>query len=100
MAKTKQQKMFDFILMWQQSGLSQKSWCKKRRFSYSTFQYWYRRFRSHQSEIEQAADNSFVQLSVQDGSGLAPWCELVLVGGQRVYFHQPVEVSFIRSLLD
>lgn len=100
MAKTKSQKMFDFILRWKQSGLSKKAWCKKHRFAYSSFQYWYRRFRSQQSEIEQAADGSFIQLSVQDGSIPLPWCELVLVGGQRVYFHRPVEVSIIRSLLD
>lgn len=49
MSKVNQQKMFDFIESWQQSGLSQKAWCGQNSIPYSSFHYRYRRFRNQYS---------------------------------------------------
>src|SRR6516225_6274217 len=100
MSKTNQQQMFDGILHWQQSGLSQKAWCEQNDMPYSSFHYWYRRFRNQQPDIKQGKANGFVQVLVQDRSPGAPWCEVVLGDGNRIFFHQPVPVELIRSLLD
>lgn len=92
--------MFDCILQWQQSGLSQKAWCEQKGIAYGCFHYWYKRFRNQQAGNKQVAGSGFVQLMVHDRPAGAPWCELVLTGGQRLFFHQPLPAEFIRSLLD
>lgn len=100
MLKSKQQKFFEDIIRWQQSGLSQKSWCEQYNVAYSAFHYWYRRFRNQQAVSKHSKSDGFVQLLVQDRAAGTPWCELVLGSGHRLFFHQPVSAEFIRSLLD
>ena len=100
MSTSNQQKFFQDIIRWQQSGLSQKAWCEENNMAYSVFHYWYRRFRNQHSENKVAAEDGFVQLQVQDRLEGIPWCELVLANGQKIFFHQPVPAAFIRSLLD
>jgi hypothetical protein len=100
MSKGNQQKMFEVISHWQKSGLSQKAWCEQNNITYSSFHYWYKRFRSQQPGNNQLSDDGFVQLLVQDRPAATPWCELILGSGQRLFFHQPVAAEFIRSLLD
>jgi hypothetical protein len=100
MSKSNQQQMFDSILQWQQSGLSQKVWCQQNNIIYSSFHYWYRRFRNLQSGSKQSSPDSFLQLLVQDRSSHSPWCELELGKGQKLFFHQPVSAAFIKSLID
>jgi hypothetical protein len=99
MSKSSQQKFFEDIIRWQQSGLSQKAWCEENNISYGVFHYWYRRFRNQQTQGKQSGGNGFVELRVQDRSSGIPWCEWVLGSGQRLVFHQPVAAEFIRSLL-
>ena len=94
-----QQKFFEDINRWQQSGLSQKAWCDQNNFPYSSFHYWYRRFRNQQTGNKQITGDGFVQLRIQDRQSNAPWCELLLGNGHKVFFHQPVSAEFIRSLL-
>jgi hypothetical protein len=100
MSKTNQQKMFEGIIRWQQSGLSQKAWCEQHNIAYSAFHYWYKRFRNQQPGKNQVTNDGFVQLLVQDRPAVNPWCELVLGDGKKLFFHQPVAPEFIRSLLD
>ena len=100
MSKSNQQHFFDNIIHWQQSGLSQKAWCEENNMAYSVFHYWYRRFRNQQRANEADAKDRFVHLKVQDYPTDKPWCELILTSGQRLCFHQPVPVDFIRNLLD
>jgi hypothetical protein len=100
MSKFNQQKMFEGIVRWQQSGLSQITWCKKNNIPYSVFHYWYRRFRNQQISKKQRKSDGFVQLLVQDPASVNPWCELVLGDGKKLLFHQHVPVEFIRNLLD
>jgi hypothetical protein len=99
MSSTNQQQMFDGILQWQRSGLSQKAWCQENGIKYSSFHYWYRRFRNQQTGNKPGKGDGFVQLLVQDRPSGTPWCELVLVNGQRLFFHQPIPAEFIRNLL-
>jgi hypothetical protein len=99
MSTSNQQKFFEGIIRWQQSGLSQKAWCEENGITYSAFHYWYRRFRNQQAGNKHRSTDGFVQLMVQDRSSGTPWCELVLTNGKKVFFHQPVAVEFIRSLL-
>lgn len=100
MSKFNQQKYFEDIIRWQHSGLSQKVWCEENGVNYSTFHYWYRRFRNQNTDDSQTANDSFVQLKVQDRPPGLPWCELVLINGHKLSFYQMVPSEFIRSLLD
>lgn len=100
MSISNQQQFFEAIKRWQQSGISQKAWCKQNNMAYHVFHYWYRRFRNQHSESEVPNKNSFVHLQVQDHLSGTAWCELVLANGQRLFFHQPVSAAFIKSLLD
>lgn len=99
MSAPKQQKFFEDIIRWQQSGLSQKAWCEENGIPYSSFHYWYRRFRNQQAGNKQKSADGFVQLMAQDRLSGIPWCELVLDSGQRIFFHHPVAAEFLRSLL-
>jgi hypothetical protein len=100
MSKSNQQKYFEGITNWQQSGLSQKAWCEQNNVSYGVFHYWYKRFRNEQTGNNQSnTSDGFVQLLVQDRPSGIPWCELMLGKGHKLFFHQPVPAEFIRSLL-
>lgn len=95
-----QSSFFEAIQRWQQSGLSQKTWCEQNDMAYHVFHYWYRRFRNQHSKPTTDNENSFIQLTVADPASTTPWCEVVLAGGQKLVFHQPVAAAFIKSLLD
>lgn len=100
MEKSQQQRMFEAIRLWQQSGLSQKAWCKEHHLTYSSFHYWYKRYRSQQSDNSQKdTAKGFVRLLVQEGPGPG-WCELVWGEGKKLVFHQPLSAEFIRTLMD
>lgn len=99
MRKINQQKMFEDIGRWQQSGLTQKAWCEQNKVAYSSFHYWYRLFRNEQTGNKQTNRDGFVQLLVQNPLSVNPWCELVVGDGRKIFFHQPIAAEFIRSLL-
>jgi hypothetical protein len=100
MSISNQQQFFEGIKRWQQSGLSQKTWCEQNNMAYHVFHYWYKRFRNQHPQTEASSKNSFVQLQVQDHLSGTPWCELVGTNGQKLLFYQPVPTEFIKSLLD
>ena len=95
MSKTNQQQMFDVISQWQQSGLSQKAWCEQKGIAYSSFHYWYKRYRNQ--HIGRQDTDTFIQLATPS---FTPWCELVMSNGTKVFFHQPVSAEFIRRFID
>lgn len=100
MRKSAKQKMFESITGWQQSGLSQKSWCAKHDISYGVFHYWYKKFRDHHSSKNVSTEAGFVQLVVPNGPLNLPWCEVVINQHKKLVFHQPLSIDFVRSLLD
>ena len=100
MQNVTEQRMFRGILRWQQSGLSQKAWCEKNKIPYSTFHYWYKRFRTKKEPAAiKGTSEGFVQLMVQDMHSDSHWGELVLTDGRRLILHQPVGAEFIRTLI-
>ena len=100
MKNSVQQKMFKGIRRWQQSGLTQKAWCRKNNIAYATFHYWYKRYRLGDVPTDNRTPEGFVQLMVDDSNPAGCWCELALPGGRKLVFHQPVSVEFLKRLLD
>jgi len=91
--------MFDKIRQWQRSGLPQKAWCSKNNMAYSSFHYWYGRFRNLEPVKQVNDKEGFVQLLAHSPMVDVSWCEVFLGKGQRISFHQPVTADFIRNLL-
>jgi hypothetical protein len=92
--------MFKSISRWRQSGLTQKAWCVKNDIAYSSFHYWYRRYRSVvQPETGEKPDGRFVPLLVEPSPATGTWCEVSLPDGKKLAFHHPVNVEFLRSLI-
>lgn len=93
-----QQKMFEGIRRWQQSGLKQKAWCEQNGVPYSSFHYWYKRYRNGEPVADKNSSEGFVQLMVNTNrSGI--WCELELAGAKKLVFHQSVSAEFLRALI-
>lgn len=97
MSKNNQQQMFEAITRWQQSGLAQKTWCEQNNMAYSSFHYWYRRFRKQHPAEDLKTAVGFVQLVSPTYS---VWCEVSLPSGTKLCFHQPLPASFLKSLVD
>jgi hypothetical protein len=91
------QQMFSLMEQWQQSGLTQKTFCEQQSIRYYVFHYWYKRYRMQQSGL---ADNpgSFVKLQVSkplpSGS-----IEINYPGGVRILFHEPVSSEYLKALV-
>ena len=85
--------LFDKILQWQQSGLTQKAYCEQENIAYHVFHYYYKRFR----EKENIGSSKFIQLQITPTQS-AP-AELVLTDGRRLLFHQGVSADFLKALI-
>ena len=88
------QEMFDKITQWQQSGLSQKAFCREVNLAYHVFHYWYKRYRFKESK----AASSFIKLGITSVS-VSSSMELVFPDGKRLLFHQPVGVDYLKALI-
>ena len=99
MQNSVQQKMFNRILHWKQSGLKQKAWCGKYNMAYATFHYWYKRYREHAPVLTKESPGGFIKLTVNDAVAAGGWCELTLTDGKRIVFQQPVSAEFLRTLV-
>jgi len=89
--------MFDHISRWQQSGLSQKQFCRDNKIAYYVFHYWYKRYRDAQGISHQSSP--FIRMDVQSAAWSGPVAELVLVNGTRLLFHQPVSGDYLKSII-
>ncbi len=97
--ETIRQQMFDMIICWQQSGLSQKAYCQQHNIRYHVFHYWYKCFRELQSS---AKDEGFIPLKVQSLSSTntaSAHAELLLPDGRRLLFHQAVTSDYLKALI-
>jgi hypothetical protein len=90
-----QQRMFNFIGQWQQSGVSQKAFCVQVNLAYHVFHYWYKRYRIAGG---QTTASSFKKLKVSAPS-VCSSMELVLPDGKRLLFHQPVSIDYLKALI-
>ena len=92
----KRKAMFSMIESWKDSGQSQQEFCKTKGFAYSGFHYWYKKYR-HEKNADTSP--SFVAVHFQKAPIGSPIAELILPDGRRLNFYQPVEASFLRTLL-
>src|SRR4249919_1323075 len=88
------QQMFAMIMQWQQSGLSQKAWCRQSGIAYHVFHYWYKRYRDTNNTSRMS---SFTELKVQPAA--FGFMELLFPDGKRLLFHQPVSSDFIKAII-
>jgi hypothetical protein len=86
--------MFDKILQWQQSGLTQKAWCEQESIAYHVFHYYYKRFR----DKENIEPHKFIKLQVTPVN-VSMNMELVYPDGKRLLFHQGVSADFLKALI-
>jgi len=96
--------MFTCITEWQQSGITQKAWCRQHNMPYHVFHYWYKCYRDEKGARAGNASSSaigadFVQLQVSSASS-SPTVELLLNNGKRLVFHQLVSSDYLKSLID
>ena len=102
--QTLQQLMFSLIEVWKDSGKSQQAFCREKELDYFKFQYWFRKYRRLSPQtVTDTEQPSFTQINIKDSSSLssvkAGLLELIFPDGRKLIIHQPVEVSFVRSLL-
>jgi hypothetical protein len=95
--QVKQQLMFSLIEIWKQGEQSQQEFCKEKDLDYNQFQYWLRRYKQVNGIIS-VPGPSFARIKVEE-LPKASSMELVYPDGKRIIFYQPVEASFLRSLL-
>jgi transposase-like protein len=92
--------MLDLIEQWQQSGISQKTFYQQHNIPAHVFYYWHKCYRKQRGGLNKSApSNSFVQLQpspVVSASNI----ELQLVNGNRIIFHQPVSVDYLKALIN
>jgi len=99
-----QQKMFDLIVQWKRSGLSQKAFCLQFEVRYCVFHYWYKRYR--EAHPQDTLDNttvhntsSFIPLHINSPLAAASHAELIYPDGRRLLFHQPVDANFLKTVI-
>jgi deoxyribodipyrimidine photolyase len=81
------------IVNWQQSGLSQKEYCREHQIAYPVFHYWYKAWRKAQP----MAPGTFTPVEVE--APLQGHTELLLADGRRLIFHQVVDAAYLKALL-
>lgn len=89
------QQMFDLIEQWKQSSLSQKSFCEEHSLRYHTFYYWLKCYRRQHADNN---NNSFVKLNI-DAPSSSYAAEIYFPNGVRVIFHEPVNSSYLKTMV-
>jgi hypothetical protein len=88
--------MFALIELWEQSGLSGKSFCKEQNISCHTFYYWLNKFKQKDKDFQSPG---FVPINVSKPASALSSCEIVFPDGKRLIFHEKIEATFLRTLL-
>ena len=96
--QVKQQLMFSLIEVWKQGGQSQQEFCKEKDLDYHQFQYWLRRYKQANGVVVEQKP-SFSRIQMSSDSSKVSSMEVLYPDGKRIIFHQPVDASFLRSLL-
>lgn len=94
---TKQQLMFSLIEVWKNGSQTQQDFCKEKDLNYQQFQYWLRRYK--QTTEPDSSQPSFTQVKLKPQQVTTGATELVFPDGRKLIFHQPVDVAFLRSLI-
>jgi len=91
--------MLDLIEQWQQSGISQKDFYQQHNIPAHVFYYWHKCYRKQRGGLNKSnPSNDFVQLQPSPVA-LAGNIELQLANGNRIIFHQPVGVDYLKALI-
>jgi len=97
---TTQQLMFSLIELWKTSGKSQKEFCQEKNLAYHKFHYWFKKY-NEETNPDKDRMPSFTRVVVPEQfSSRQGVVELQYPDGRRLIFHQHVDVSFLRSLLN
>ena len=96
---TTEQLMFSLIEVWRSGNLTQVEFCRQKDLDYQKFHYWLRKYKDSRGEVASSkAAHSFIKVDLPSMVSTGA-VELCLPDGRKLIFHQPVEVSFLRSLL-
>ncbi len=91
------EQMFQLIEQWQQSGLTQNTFCQQQSIKYHVFHYWYKRYREQHSG-DQSNVGSFVKLQIAKPTS-AGSVEICYPDGMRIIFHEPVSSNYLKALV-
>jgi hypothetical protein len=94
MSQSTEERMFSLIRQWQGSGMSQKDFCQKKDIAYSSFHYWYKKFRMNEPV---QPEPSFVPVPLPV-SMASIFCTVHMPGGVSIDFHQPVPVGYLNQI--
>lgn len=92
-----QERMFQLIEQWQQSGDTQKVFCQEQSIKYHVFHYWYKRYREQHAD-PQNNGSSFVKLQIAKPAS-AGSVEIYYPGGVHIIFHEPVSSNYLKALI-
>jgi hypothetical protein len=93
------EQMFKMIGAWQQSGLSQKSFCEQNDIRYHVFHYWYKCFRDLQSTTKPEGFKPIKIQSFPSTNTVFAHTELLLPDGKCLVFHQAVSSDYLKHLI-
>jgi hypothetical protein len=99
-----QQKISSLITAYQQSKLTQKTFCHQNQIPLSTFQLWLKKFRQHNSkdQIQLNSDKPFIPITVQRSNeylGNFPGCVIEYPNGVIIRFSGPIDISLLAQLV-
>ena len=90
--------MLALIEQWEQSGMRQKDFYQQHNIPAHVFYYWHKCYKKIKARPRKSiqATSSFIQLQPADLS--SGNMELHLPNGNRIIFHQPVSVDYLKAL--
>src|SRR5690606_16019803 len=94
---SKQQLMFSLIEVWKKGDQTQREFCKEKELDHQQYQYWLRRYK--QTIEPGSGQSSFTQVKLKTQALTAGALQLVFPDGRKLIFHQPIDASFVRSLI-
>ncbi len=93
---------FAMLRRWEESGLSQKQFCKNEPQSSNNFHYWLKKYRSlNKKSVDphQRNPEKFIKLNTKTTiSGGAVFSEVIFSNGNRIKFYNPIEISQLKQL--
>ena len=100
--KNKEQDMFGHVEAWQNSEQTAVGYSAQNNICKSVLYYWLKKYRiAHKTPCDKT--NRFIALELPTASpvfqGTNPIIEVSLPGGACIKIYQPVEASFIRSII-
>lgn len=90
--------MLDLIEQWHQSGISQKDFYHQHNIPAHVFYYWHKCYRKQRAGLNKSISSSgFIKLEPSPLQSAD--IELQLANGNRIIFHQPVSVEYLKALI-